>query len=119
MFRGLNFTKHCNAQKIPKFPTPKITKHCNAQKILKIPNFFGNLVLAWTYMPEFWNFWNFLSITVFREFWGWEFWNFLSIAVFRGLNFTKHCNAQKIPKFSGTWSWPGHRCQNFGIFGIF
>ena len=60
----------------------------------------------------------FLSITVFREFWGWKFWNFLSIAVFRGLNFTKHCNAQKIPKFSGTWSWPGHRCQNFGIFGI-
>ena len=37
MFRGLNFTKHCNAQKIPKFPTPKLTKHCNAQKILKIP----------------------------------------------------------------------------------
>ena len=36
MFRGLNFTKHCNAQKIPKFPTPKLTKHCNAQKILKI-----------------------------------------------------------------------------------
>ena len=39
MFRGLNFTKHCNAQKIPKFPTPKLTKHCNAQKILKIQNF--------------------------------------------------------------------------------
>ena len=56
---------------------------------------------------------------MFREFGGWKFWNFLSIAVFRGLNFTKHCNAQKIPKFSGTWSWPGHRCQNFGIFGIF
>ena len=43
---------------------------------------------------------------MFREFWGWNFWNFLSIAEFRGLNFTKHCNAQKIPKFSGTWSWP-------------
>ena len=50
-------------------------------------------------MPEFWNFWIFLSITVFREFWGWEFWNFLSIAVFRGLNFTKHCNAQKFQHF--------------------
>ena len=48
VFRGLIFTKHCNAQKIPKFPTPKLTKHCNAQKIPKIPNFFGNLVLAWT-----------------------------------------------------------------------
>ena len=41
MFRGLNFTKHCNAQKIPKFPTPKLTKHCNAQKIPKTPKFFG------------------------------------------------------------------------------
>ena len=50
-------------------------------------------------MPEFWNFWNFLSITVFREFWGWKFWNFLCIAVFRGLNFTKHCNARKFQNF--------------------
>ena len=33
LFRGLNLTKHCNAQKIPKFPTLKLTKHCNAQKI--------------------------------------------------------------------------------------
>ena len=46
-------------------------------------------------MPEFWSFWNFLSITVFREFQGWKFWNFLSIAAFRGVNLTKHCNAQK------------------------
>ena len=46
-------------------------------------------------MPEFWNFWNVLSITVFREFQGWKVWNFLSITVFRGPNLTKHCNAQK------------------------
>ena len=114
-------------------------------------------------MPEFWSFWNFLSITVFREFQGWKFWNFLSIAafrgvnltkhcnaqknnftqpqssqnliiaVFRGLNFTKHCNgatfptskptkhcnAQKLPNFSGICPWPGHKWQNFGIFGFF
>ena len=32
---------------------------------------------------------------MFRKFPGWEFWNFLSITVFRGLDLTKHCNAQK------------------------
>ena len=42
-------------------------------------------------MPEFWNF---LEITVFREFWGWKFWNFLSITVFCEVKATKHCNAQ-------------------------
>ena len=36
MFRGLIFTKHCNAQKVPTFPIPKLTKHCNAQKNSKI-----------------------------------------------------------------------------------
>ena len=44
---------------------------------------------------------------MFREFWGWKFWNFLSITVFCEVKATKHCNAQKIPKFSGTWSRPG------------
>ena len=44
-------------------------------------------------MPEFWNFWNFLSITVFREFGVWKFWNFLSITVFCAVKATKHCNA--------------------------
>ena len=39
----------------------------------------------------------FLSITVFREFWGWKFWNFLSITVFCEVEATKHCNAQTIP----------------------
>ena len=37
---GMGRTKHCNAQKIPKFPTLKLTKHCNAQKIPKIPKFW-------------------------------------------------------------------------------
>ena len=34
-------------------------------------------------MLEFWNFWNFFSIAVFREFLGWKLWIFLSITVFR------------------------------------
>ena len=37
VFRGLNLTKHCNAQKIPKNLIPNLTKPCNAQKIPKIP----------------------------------------------------------------------------------
>ena len=37
---GMGRTKHCNAQKNPKFPTLKRTKHCNAQKI-----------------PKFWHLW--------------------------------------------------------------
>ena len=40
VFRGLNLTKQCNAQKIPKFLIPKLTKPCNAQKIPKIPKFW-------------------------------------------------------------------------------
>ena len=64
VFRGLNFTKHCNAQKIPKFPTPKLTKHCNAQKIPKIPKFWH----LWPGRSRFLKNLNFLSITVFREF---------------------------------------------------
>ena len=82
VFCEVKATKHCNAQKIPKFPTPKLTKHCNAQKIPKIPKFW-HLCPGQDQIPQkFWNFWNFLSITVFREFWGWKFWNFLSITVF-------------------------------------
>ena len=36
VFRGLNLTKHCNAQKIPKNLIPNLTKPCNAQKFPKI-----------------------------------------------------------------------------------
>ena len=60
LFRGLNLTKHCNAQKIPKFPTLKLTKHCNAQKIQKFQN-------SGIYGQDSLKVWNFLSITVFRE----------------------------------------------------
>ena len=61
---GMGRTKHCNAQKNPKFPTLKLTKHCNAQKIPKIPK-----ILASMARPEANSLkvWNFLSITVFRE----------------------------------------------------
>ena len=41
-FRGcwsMRRTKHCNAQKIPKFPTSELTKRCNAQKIQKVAKF--------------------------------------------------------------------------------
>ena len=64
MFRGLNLTKHCNAQKIPKFPTLKLTKHCNAEKNSK-----NSKILASMARPEANSLkvWNFLSITVFRE----------------------------------------------------
>ena len=41
------------------------------------------------------------------------------INFFTALKLTKHCNTQKIPKFSGICPRPGHRCQNFGIFCIF
>ena len=66
VFCEVQATKHCNAQKIPKFPNLKLTKHCNAQKIQKI--------LASMARPgaDSLRFWNFLSITVFREFQGLE-----------------------------------------------
>ena len=35
VFRGLNLTKHCNAQKNQLFQALKLMKHCNAQKIPK------------------------------------------------------------------------------------
>ena len=66
VFCEVQTTKHCNAQKIPKFPNLKLTKHCNAQKIQKI--------LASMARPgaDSLRFWNFLSITVFHEFQGLE-----------------------------------------------
>ena len=45
--------------------------------MLKNSKILWNLPPARPWMPEFWNFWNVLSITVFREL------NFLSITVFR------------------------------------
>ena len=32
VFRGLNLTKHCSAQKNQLFQALKLAKHCNAQK---------------------------------------------------------------------------------------
>ena len=68
MFCEVQAKKHCNAQKIPKFPNLKLTKHCNATKFQKIKN------LASMARPgaDSLRFWNFLSITVFREFQGLE-----------------------------------------------
>ena len=63
VLRGLNLTKHCNAQKIPKFSTPQLTKHCNAQKIPKF-QYSGIYGRAGADSLKIWNF---LSITVFRE----------------------------------------------------
>ena len=64
VFRGLNFIKHCNAQKIPKFPTQNSRNTVMLQKIPKIPNFgiYGRAG------ADSLKIWNFLSITVFREF---------------------------------------------------
>ena len=95
VFRGLDLTTHCNAQKKQLFAALKLTKHCHAQKFQNL----RNLPPAWPQMSEFWNIRNFMSITVFREFQGWKFRNCLSITVFRGLNLTKHCNAQKQSTF--------------------
>ena len=36
VFRGLNLTKHCNAQENQLFTALKLTTHCNAQKNSKI-----------------------------------------------------------------------------------
>ena len=77
-FRGLELTKHCNAQKFPKLQKSDIYGQADG-RFLKILEF--------------------LSTTVFREFQGWQKLMFLSITVFRGLNFTKHCNAQKVSTF--------------------
>ena len=51
VFRGLNLTKHCNAQKIPKNLIPNLTKPCNAQKIPKIPTFW-HLCPGQDHIPE-------------------------------------------------------------------
>ena len=51
VFRGLNLTKHCNAQKIPKNLIPNLTKPCNAQKIQKIPKFW-HLCPGQDHIPE-------------------------------------------------------------------
>ena len=56
VFCEVKATKHCNAQKIPKFPTPKLTKHYNAQKIPKIPKFW-HLCPGQDQIPKkLWNF---------------------------------------------------------------
>ena len=51
VFRGLNLTKHCNAQKIPKNLIPNFTKPCNAQKIQQIPKFW-HLCPGQDHIPE-------------------------------------------------------------------
>ena len=48
---GMGCTKHCNAQKIPKFLIPNLTKPCNAQKIPKIPKFW-HLCPGQDHVPE-------------------------------------------------------------------
>ena len=48
---GMGCTKHCNAQKIPKFLIPNLTKPCNAQKIPKFQN-SGIYVQARTMFPK-------------------------------------------------------------------
>ena len=93
---GMGRTKHCNAQKKPKFPTLKLTKHCNAQKIQKFQN---SGIYGQAGGKFFKKVWNFLSIAVFRELLGCEKLIFWGITVFRGLNITKHCNAQKKATF--------------------
>ena len=53
---GMGCTKHCNAQKIPKFLIPNLTKPCNAQKIPKIPKFW-HLCPGQDQIPKkIWNF---------------------------------------------------------------
>ena len=48
---GMGCTKHCNAQKIPKFLIPNLTKPCNAQKIPNIPKFW-HLCPGQDHVPE-------------------------------------------------------------------
>ena len=48
---GMGCTKHCNAQKNPKFLIPNLTKPCNAQKIPKIPKFW-HLCPGQDHVPE-------------------------------------------------------------------
>ena len=48
---GMGCTKHCNAQKIPKFLIPNLTKPCNAQKIPKNPEFW-HLCPGQDHVPE-------------------------------------------------------------------
>ena len=67
--RGMGRTKHCNAQKIPKFPTLKLTQHCNALKNSKNSKILASITRPGANSLKFWNF---LSITVFREFQGLE-----------------------------------------------
>ena len=69
VFCEVQATKHCNAQKIPKFPNLKLTKHCNAQKIQKISKILASMARPGA---DSLRFWNFLSIAVFREFQGLE-----------------------------------------------
>ena len=60
VFRGFDFTKYFNIQKIPKLPTSKFTKHSNAPRIPKI---FGNLLID----ARILEFFDFLNIIKFRE----------------------------------------------------
>ena len=48
---GMGCTKHCNAQKIPKFLIPNLTKPCNAQKNSKNPEFW-HLCPGQDHVPE-------------------------------------------------------------------
>ena len=63
MFCEVQATKHCNAQKHQLLPALKLTKHCSAQKFQNFKESAVGLAID----VRFLKFWEFLSITVFRE----------------------------------------------------
>ena len=88
VFRGLNLTKHCNAQNKSTFPSPETHETLYCSKNSKFKESARGLAID----ARILEFWEFLSIAVFREFQGWKFWNFLSIAVFRDVQNTHRCS---------------------------
>ena len=109
---GMGCTKHCNAQKIPKFLIPNLTKPCNAQKIPKNPEFW-HLCPGQDHVPE--NFGIFRALQCFVKL------RPRNTAMPKKFP-TPKLHAQKISKIPKFW----HLCpgqtrfpKKFGIFKIF